>query len=284
LLDYHSNTDSLRIIEVVDHRYEAEEVKSLFFRDSQCRGARPGQYIMVWIPGIDEVPMSLSRIDEQGISSITFKRVGEGTDALYKTVSGEPLGIRGPYGNWFQPVKGKCLIIGGGTGLASLFPLLKKLVTLGSSVTCVYGAKTAQELLFRDDLTKLLSSSIHQLILTTEDGSYGKQGVVTSVFQDSILSESFDMVYTCGPEPMMRTIFTYTEPRGLPIQACIERMVKCSIGVCGSCTIGEYRVCKEGLILSTEKIRQVLDEFGVYERAGDGWFIDSFLLRLHDDL
>lgn len=269
-MDYHSNIDRLRIIEVADHRYEAAEVKSLFFRDNQCRSAKPGQYIMVWIPGIDEVPMSLSRIDEQGISSITFKRVGEGTTALFNTVSGEPLGIRGPYGNWFQPVKGKCLVVGGGTGLASLFPLLKQLVDLGCGVTCVYGAKTAQQLLFRDDLTKLLSSSIHQLILTTEDGSQGKQGVATSVFQDNILSGSFDMVYTCGPEPMMRTIFNYTEPRGLPIQACIERMVKCSIGVCGSCAIGEYRVCKEGLILSTEKIRTVLDEFGIYERASDG--------------
>lgn len=269
-MDYRSNTNPLRIIEVADDRNESEEVKSLFFRDDQCRSAKPGQYIMVWIPGIDEVPMSLSRIDEQGVSSITFKRVGEGTDALFKTVSGDLLGIRGPYGNWFQPVNGKCLVVGGGTGLASLFPLLKQLVLLGSSVTCVYGAKTAQQLLFRDDLMKLLSSSIHQLILTTEDGSQGRQGVATSVLQDNILSESFNMVYTCGPEPMMRTIYNYSEARGLPIQACIERMVKCSIGICGSCAIGEYRVCKEGLILSTEKIRTVLNEFGVYERADDG--------------
>ena len=266
----HSNIDPLRIIEVANHRYEAQEVKSLFFRDHQCCKAKPGQYIMVWIPGIDEVPMSLSRIDEQGVSSITFKRVGEGTDALFKTVSGKPLGIRGPYGNWFQPVKGKCLVIGGGTGLASLFPLIKQLVVLGSSVTCVYGAKTAQQLLFRDELTTVLSSSIHQLIHTTEDGSHGKQGVVTSVIHSSIPLESFDMVYTCGPEPMMRAIYNYIEPHGLPIQACIERMVKCSIGVCGSCAIGEYRVCKEGLVLSTEKIRTVLDEFGIYERASDG--------------
>jgi dihydroorotate dehydrogenase electron transfer subunit len=270
LWDYPRNTDPLRIIKAANHRYEAEEVKSLFFRDSQCRYARPGQYIMVWIPGIDEVPMSLSRIDERGFSSITFKRVGEGTEALFKTVSGEILGIRGPYGNWFQPVNGECLVIGGGTGFASLFPLLKQLVFLGSSITCVYGAKTAQQLLFQDDLTKLLSNSIHQLILITEDGSQGKQGIATSVFQDNTLSKSYDMVYTCGPEPMMRTIYNYTESRGLPIQACIERMVKCSIGVCGSCAIGEYRVCKEGLILNTEKIRTVLDEFGIYERAGDG--------------
>ena len=269
-MDYPTNSDPLRVIEVADHRYEAEEVKSLFFRDSQCRSAKPGQYIMVWIPGIDEVPMSLSRIDEQGVSSITFKRVGEGTEALSRTVSGEILGIRGPYGNWFQPVNGRCLVIGGGTGLASLFPLLKQLVVLGSRVTCVYGAKTAQQLLFREDLMKLLSSSIHQLILTTEDGSQGKQGVATSVFKNNILSKSFDMVYTCGPEPMMRAIYDYSESRGLPIQACIERMVKCSIGICGSCAIGEYRVCKEGLILTTEKIRTVLDEFGIYDRAGDG--------------
>lgn len=269
-MDYHINTDLLRIVEVTDHRHEAKEVKSLFFRDTQCRSAKPGQYIMVWIPGIDEVPMSLSRIDEQGSSSITFKCVGEGTEALFKTVSGEHLGIRGPYGNCFQPVKGKCLVIGGGTGLASLFPLLKQLVVLGSSVTCVYGAKTAQQLLFKDDLSELLSSPIHQLILTTEDGSQGKQGIATNFVNDNVLSESFDMVYTCGPEPMMRTIFNYTELHGLPIQACIERMIKCSIGICGSCTIGEYRVCKEGLVLSTEKIRIVIDEFGVYKRGVDG--------------
>ena len=270
MLDYHSSIDPLRIIKVIDHRNESPEVKSLFFRDTQCREANPGQYVMVWIPGTDEVPMSLSRIDENGTSSITFKRVGEGTQALFKTTVGEQLGIRGPFGNWFEPVKGKCLVIGGGTGLASLLPLLKQLVVLKSSITCVYGVKTAQQLLFKEELAKLLSSSRHQLVITTEDGSQGKQGVVTRVLQDNVLSESFDMVYTCGPEPMMRTIFNLTESRELPIQVCIERMVKCSIGICGSCAIGEYRVCREGLILSTEKLRSVLDEFGKYERAEDG--------------
>lgn len=270
LLDYHSKIDPLRIVNVLDNRQETKEVKSLFFRDPLCLDAKPGQYIMVWIPGIDEVPMSLSRIDEKGSSSITFKRVGEGTEALFKIAPGEQLGIRGPYGNCFQAVKGKCLVIGGGTGLASLFPLLKMLVASESSITCLYGGKTATQLLFKDELTNLLSSPTHQFIVTTEDGSYGKQGIVTSALQEQALSEHFDMVYTCGPELMMRSIFEFTEQRELPIQACMERMVKCSIGICGSCVIGEYRVCKEGLILSTEKLRSVTDEFGKYERTSDG--------------
>jgi dihydroorotate dehydrogenase electron transfer subunit len=269
-LDYHLKIDPIRIVKVLDHRQETKEVKSLFFRDPLCLVAEPGQYIMVWIPGIDEVPMSLSRIDENGISSITFKRVGEGTEALFKIAPGEQLGIRGPYGNGFQPVKGKCLVIGGGTGLASLFPLLKILVASESNITCFYGGKTAKQLLFKDELTKLLLRPIHQFIITTEDGSYGQQGVVTNALQEYSLSEHVDMVYTCGPELMMRTIFDFTEQRGLPIQACMERMVKCSIGICGSCVIGEYRVCKEGLILSTEKLRLVIDEFGKYERTSDG--------------
>jgi dihydroorotate dehydrogenase electron transfer subunit len=269
-LDYHLRIDPIRIVKVLDHRQETEEVKSIFFRDTLCLDAKPGQYIMVWIPGIDEVPMSLSRIDEEGVSSITFKRVGEGTEALFKIAPGEQLGIRGPYGNWFQPVKGKCLVIGGGTGLASLFPLLKLLVASGNYITCCYGGQTAKQLLFKEELTKLLSDPIHQFIITTEDGSHGKRGVVTSALQDNMLSDHFDMVYTCGPEPMMKTIFDLTEQRGLPIQVCIERMVKCSIGICGSCVIGEHRVCKEGLILSTEKLRSVIDEFGKYERTSDG--------------
>ncbi len=268
--DYHLRIDPIRIVKVLDHHQEAQDVKSLYFQDPQCRDAKPGQYIMVWIPGIDEVPMSLSRIDENGVSSITFKRVGEGTKALFKIVPGEQFGIRGPYGNWFHPIKGNCLVIGGGTGLASLLPLLKTLVALKSNITCCYGGKTAKQLIFKEELTKLLSNPLHQLIFTTEDGSYGLQGVVTKVLQNDVLSEGYDMVYTCGPELMMRTTFNLMEQRGLPIQACIERMVKCSIGICGSCVIGEYRVCKEGLILSSEKLRSVINEFGIYKRTSDG--------------
>ena len=122
-------TDKIRTVEIKKVNREAIDITTLYFEDETVRSGKPGQYIMVWIPGIDEVPMSLSRIDERGFSSITFKRVGEGTEALFKTVSGEILGIRGPYGNWFQPVNGECLVIGGGTGLASLFPLLKQLYT-----------------------------------------------------------------------------------------------------------------------------------------------------------
>jgi len=258
------------VVRVVSSSLEARDVRTLFFEDSYCKRAKPGQYAMIWVPGIDEVPMSLSMIDEEGLSGVTVREVGKGTEALCKMVEGDSIGVRGPYGNWFEIVRGRVAIVGGGTGLAPLLPLAAELAKLGSEVSFVIGGKTVEEVLFREKIGRLLTAREHKVIVTTEDGSYGRRGVVTDAFEDLLEEGVLDMVYTCGPEPMMRKVFDLAENRDVQIQASLERIVRCSIGLCGSCVIGRFRVCKDGLVLSSERLREVADEFGRFKRDFDG--------------
>lgn len=263
--------DSRRVVPVVANRREASDVHTLSFHDSGCQAARPGQYVMAWVPGVDEVPLSLSTLDRDGLSAVTIKAVGPGTDALCAMEPGDSLGVRGPYGNGFTVVSGRVAVVGGGTGLAPLLPLTHALVDGGSAVVFIAGGATKDDVLFCTTLQTLLREPPHRIIVTTEDHSYGRGGTATDAFHDLLDTEgAFEMIYACGPEPMMRKVFDLTERFGLRLQVCMERIVHCSLGLCGSCAIGRFRVCKDGLILSSDQLREVADEFGVFTRGLDG--------------
>jgi len=262
--------DPRRMVRIADNTFEASEARTILFQDALCRTARPGQYLMIWVPGIDEIPLSLSMIDHNGLSAVTVKRVGKGTEALCGMAGGEYIGVRGPYGNWFNLTKGRVAIVGGGTGLAPLLPLAEALLELGSEIYFIAGGEKKEDILFLQKISALLTAPKHSLIVTTEDGSYGRQGTAPDGFKDVLKEHELDMVYSCGPEPMMRKIFDLTEEQGLQIQVCMERIIRCSLGLCGSCVIGRFRVCKDGLILHSEQLREVTDEFGRFERGFDG--------------
>jgi dihydroorotate dehydrogenase electron transfer subunit len=225
---------------------------------------------MVWLPGVDEIPMSLSMINHLGLSRITVGKIGEATKAVHEMKRGDLLGLRGPFGNWFIPYQGHVMVVGGGTGIAPLLPLTRDLVGLETDVTFVLGAKTQNELLFLNELQTSLSNNGSQIIVTTEDGSRGFKGVVCDVLEDLFKEKKFDMVYTCGSELMMRKVFDISEKYMTPIQTCMERIIRCSIGLCGSCLIGKYRICRDGPVLTSTQLREVLDEFGKFKRDFDG--------------
>ena len=82
--------------------------------------------------------------------------------------------------------------------------------------------------------------------------------------------ERFDMVYTCGAEQMMDKVFSLTEENGVPLQASLERFMQCGIGLCGSCMLGKFRVCKEGPVFSSKQLRQLKNEFGQFTRERNG--------------
>ncbi|MEE8322135.1 MAG: dihydroorotate dehydrogenase electron transfer subunit [Candidatus Bathyarchaeia archaeon] len=268
---YPKNIDPRRIVRIVDNKFEAANIRTIFFEDDLCRKARPGQYLMAWIPGVDEVPLSLSTIDHNGLSAVTVKVVGKGTETLCEMRPGEYIGVRGPYGNWFNLVNGRVAIVGGGTGLAPLLPLAKALIELGTEISFIAGGATKKNVLHLAEIQTLLNEQRHNLIVTTDDGSYGREGTVIDAFQDLLEKDkNFDMIYSCGPEPMTRKVFDLSESQGLQLQVCLERIVHCSLGLCGSCVIGRFRVCKDGLILSSEQLREVADEFGVFKRGLDG--------------
>jgi len=263
----------MRTVKLLSVTAETPTVKSFKFIDELCSKGEPGQFIMVWIPGVDEVPMSLSILDPEGRqAAIAVKRVGEATDALYNMKTGDIIGVRGPFGSSYTVSRaGKVMLVGGGTGLASLAPLAERLVKEMTEVTFLMGAKTKDELLFYERIRSLLSESKGRLMATTEDGSFGRRGLVTTLAEKLFRQdEKFSMVYTCGPERMMQIMFLLAKEFNVPFEASLERFMRCAIGLCGSCVIGKYRVCQNGPVFRDQQLNEVEDEFGRWRREFDG--------------
>jgi len=267
---YLTAVNHLRTVRILGVQNETPTVKSFTFHDKLCVKAEPGQFVMVWIPGVDEVPMTLSVMDSEKASAITVEKVGVATRALHKMKVGDLIGIRGPFGNSFTLTKGKVMIVGGGTGLASLAPMAEKIAELDGEITFLLGAKTRGQLLFLDRVKAALSKAKDNMVAVTEDGIYGRKGLVTRPAEQFLAEEKFDMVYTCGPEQMMHKMFALTERHKTPLQASLERFMRCAIGLCGTCVIGRFRVCRDGPVFTSQQLREVKDEFGRFRRGFDG--------------
>jgi dihydroorotate dehydrogenase electron transfer subunit len=267
---YLNAVNRLRIVKIKDIKAESPTVKTFAFQDKLCEKAEPGQFVMVWILGADEIPISLSSITPNGFTSITVAQVGEATKALHQRRRGDVLGIRGPYGNGFTLTSGNIMIAGGGTGLVPLMPLTEKIVKLSTKLTFLLGAKTKDELLFLDRINQTLSKVNAEIVATTEDGSYGLKGIVTDQAEQRLAKEKFDIIYACGPEQMMHNMFLLAERYHMPFQASLERIMRCAIGLCGSCVIGMFRVCKDGPVLTSEQLRTAKEEFGKFKRDFQG--------------
>jgi len=260
-------TRTVKIEKVVD---ENSNVKTFYFRDRLCLEAKPGQFLMVWIPGVDEIPLSVSGVYSNGLASVTVARVGEATEAMHRLKPNNLIGVRGPFGNSFEISKGKILLVGGGTGMAPLAFLAEKLAENSCEITFIIGAKSAQELLFLERIKKTLSQLKSKIIVMTEDGSLGQKGVATDPLDNLLREEKYDMIYACGPEPMIKKTFLAAEEANIPFQASLERIMRCGIGICGSCMLGKYRVCKDGPVFTSWQLREVIDEIANYKRDFDG--------------
>ncbi len=216
----------------------------------------PGQFIMVWIPGVDEVPMALS-----SESSITVQRVGDATAALFGYSAGDKIGLRGPFGNGFT-VQGRVLAVAGGIGVAPLFPLART----GQVDTFLLGARSSDELLFTDEL-----SACTDLHIATDDGSAGRSGYVVPLM-DSFDIPSYDHICVCGPELMMRSILQLLDANGIADrgQFSLHRYLKCGMGICGSCSMDPdgLRVCTDGPVFRGDILLE--SEFGHYTRDASG--------------
>lgn len=250
---------------------EAREISTLYFSDELCSMASPGQYVMVWTPKVDEVPMTLSTIVRNDISSITVRSVGEATKALCRLRTGDRIGVRGPFGNGFTVVGDSPLLVAGGVGSASMAPLAEAILSKGVKPIFVLGARSRDRLLFKGRLESLLGNN---LMIATDDGSCGFNGLASDCALRLIERNSFDILYMCGPELMMGSLFSQVEKKGIPVQASLERYIKCAIGLCGSCAIGHYRVCKDGPVFKSEELRTVCEKFGRKRMDPSGRLLD----------
>jgi dihydroorotate dehydrogenase electron transfer subunit len=270
LSDYPIEASLLRTVEIRDVFKESPLIKTFLFKDRLSSQANPGQFVMVWLPRIDEIPMSISSTSSSELASITVAKVGQATASLHAKSIGDIIGIRGPFGNSFSLVGGNVLLVGGGTGIAPLTFLADKLLPLGAQISFLGGAKTKAELIGLSKMEPAVSKTHGQFLTSTEDGSHGHKGVVTELVDDVLAHTKFDMIYTCGKEMMIYKIFSSAKKYGVPLQASLERLMRCAIGLCGSCTIGKYRVCVDGPVFNYDQLREVEAEFGRIKRGLDG--------------
>jgi dihydroorotate dehydrogenase electron transfer subunit len=235
---------------------------------------KPGQFIMVWVPGVDEIPMSLSGCDNNGNWSITVKKIGECTNAIFNLNQGDFIGVRGPLGNCFkipEDKSKKIFLIGGGIGMAPLRFLSQELYTHKISFILIQGAKIKSELMFTTQI-QMLDKNSNDIFYCTEDGSYGTKGITTEAFERILETYSKRLfsnaiVYTCGPEKMICSIYEICEKWNIELYVSLERIMRCGCGLCGLCVIDPIGmlVCKDGPIFSSESLSK-MEDFGKYKR------------------
>ncbi len=224
--------------------------------------ALPGQFFLVWLPGMDEKPISVSRTDGHS-TSLTICGVGPWSRAATALGVGDRIGLRGPFGSGFT-TRGQSLIVGGGMGIAPLFFLAQRLMEEGHSFDMALGARTAQRLLFADEFARW---GAH---FATNDGSLGRTGTVLGEVRELLDLRSYQCVYACGPEAMLVALKGLTDERQIPVQFALERYMKCGIGLCGQCCMdgSGIRICIEGPVLSNDQLATVTD-FGLPHRGAD---------------
>jgi dihydroorotate dehydrogenase electron transfer subunit len=261
------NPLSVRISKVVQETDCARTI--IFDIKSSSFNFTPGQFLMIWVPGVDEIPMSISLWNPPKVG-ITVLPIGDATEALASLQSNDWIGIRGPFGSSFTLDSKKALIVGGGVGMAPLKPLTYSLLEKGTELTMLIGAKTKQELIFFEEFSQKSDNRLN-VSVSTDDGSAGFKGLATDAAEDLLSKEKFDTLYTCGPEPMMYGLYNLARERKMSFQASLERFMKCGCGICGTCALDPTGslVCVDGPIYSGKSLSKI-KEFGKYHRDAIG--------------
>jgi dihydroorotate dehydrogenase electron transfer subunit len=270
----HKDINSLRMVTIEDIILETPTVKTLFFKDEISNLAKPGQFLMVWIPRIEELPLSIMISERKNYAALTIRKHGYGSTSLFEMEKGDKLGIRGPYGNSFilNDTFKNIILIGGGTGLVPLVRFLDTIKYKKIKITIIIGSRSKIEIFFIDLIKKILeNNNMFKILISTEDGSFGKKGYPMDILKDVLFeeAENIDMIYTCGPELMMKKIYDMAILKKIPIQASLERYMKCGIGICSSCCINDMLVCYDGTIFNNEQL-QNMSEFGFSYRDKSG--------------
>lgn len=243
-------SDVVRIKKVVEEAYDTKT----FFFDWNAE-ARPGQFIMVWIPGVDEIPMSISSITDS-TKSITVKAIGDATRAIHELKEGDRISIRGPFGNGFDLDSGKMLIIGGGVGTAAIMPAVA-----ATGADTIIAARSDRDVILEEKARKFASN----VWIATDDGSKGFHGNAVQLMREKVAENDYNCILACGPEVMLYFTYKACEELDLDCQLSLERYMKCGAGVCGCCVMDDSRVCRDGPVFNRSQI-SMLTEFGNSKR------------------
>ena len=222
--------------------------------------AEPGQFLMLWLPGAGEKPISVMRPDPL---TVTVARVGPFSAAMHQRGIGDPVGWRGPFGRPFTLRGNRPLLLAGGYGVAPLYFLARRACAAGMNPTLAVGARTAEGLILVDRFRDLGCACV----LATDRGDAGFQGYVTDAIEPAL--SDYDGVYACGPEAMLYAVAQMCWRENIACQVSLERYMKCGFGVCGQCAMDDKLVCKDGPVFDIEELRGSRD-FGHYTRNATG--------------
>lgn len=222
---------------------------------------QPGQFNMLYLFGVGEVPISLSAAAPDALVH-TLRAAGAVTAAMCGLWPGATLGVRGPFGSaWPLPQHDtELLVIAGGIGLAPLRPAIEAALAAGVTLQVLIGAREPEQLLYGGDLARWARAP-HAEVHTTVDRAgadwRGQVGVVTRLVERARIDAARTLALICGPELMMRFTVTALERRGLPaerIYLSMERNMHCALGHCGHCQWGGDLICRDGPVFRYDRI------------------------------
>jgi anaerobic sulfite reductase subunit B len=235
----------------------------------------PGQFLMLWAPGLGEVPISIAGLPGADRVMHTVRAVGAATTALCQAEVGAVLGVRGPFGTTWPMARATgrdVVIVAGGIGLAPVRPVVRAILADRAAygrVSLIVGARTAHDLLYRQALDAWWREETIDVRTTVDTPcshwTTGSVGVVTSELRRVPIDGPSTVAMVCGPEVMMRIVGSALVDRGVPadrIAVSMERNMQCGVGRCGHCQLGPLLICRDGPVLPWS---QVADLMGVPE-------------------
>jgi len=233
---------------------------------------QPGQFNMLYLPGVGEIPISISG-DPAGPSALihTIRRVGSVTNPMARLAPGDMLGVRGPYGKpW--PIKAAAgmdvLVVAGGIGLAPLRPVILEALANRKSygnVSLLYGARTPEDILYHKEIDLWRAGRKMEAHITVDSATRtwkGNVGLVTTLISRARFDPAATWAFICGPEVMMRFVAADLIGRGMApdrISVSMERNMHCGIGLCGRCQHGPRFICKDGPVFAYSAVRDMLN-------------------------
>ena len=228
----------------------ANYVRLVLHHGGTMQPIAPGQFVEVRVDGVPEVmlrrPISIHDVDsDAGTLSLLIQVVGHGTRQMSTLKVGDKMNIVYPLGHGFSTdlaAGSQVLLVGGGAGIAPLLYLAKVLQAKGVHPTILLGGRTAALIPTRE-----LFEPCGEVCLATDDGSLGHKGLVV---EHPVFAQQWDMIYTCGPTPMMKAVARSAAERGIRCEVSLENMMACGVGACLCCVTdtddGHRCVCKEG--------------------------------------
>lgn len=228
---------------------------------------KPGQFNMLYVLGVGEVPISISGDSEKpDVLVHTVRAVGAVTRGLRTLKRGDVVGVRGPFGSHWpvEDIAGNDIVIlAGGIGLAPLRPALYALLAGREKygrIALLYGTRSPADILYRSELERWRSRFDLEVYITVDramEGWRGNVGVVTSLIRKAAFDPDNTTALVCGPEVMMRYTVLELNKRGVAmpnIFVSMERNMKCAVGLCGHCQLGSVFICKDGPVFRYDRI------------------------------